>query len=389
MSRNLVAYLLMLSVLGACSSTRIGGIGPHRIDVQQGNALDQESVAKLKPGLSRSQVRFLLGTPLLVDPFHPNRWDYVYTFHRAGKLTEQKRITLFFDNDVLQRMEGDVPVVEAVATAAAASTPAPETAAPAVSKPATVESTPIELAKKPEPVVAPAPSANATPPATAPSVSSPAPTVAPAPLVQPAPVSAAASATPATPAARPSTPLATSATTAAATSVVAPLASSAATPSAAARSSTDLKLNPETNVAQIQPNVIPPFPDPSTPPPAKATEASVVAALQAWADAWAKGNADAYIAAYAADYTPPGGTRAAWEKRRRSLLGIARNVELRIEAPKVNLAADGHALVTFKQYYRSTNARDDLVKQIKFAQRDGRWVIVEEQVVSTLQAPKL
>lgn len=386
MSRNLVVYLLMLSVLGACSSTRIGGIGPHRIDVQQGNALDQESVAKLKPGLTRSQVRFLLGTPLLVDPFRPNRWDYVYTFHKAGKLAEQKRITLFFDNDVLQRMEGDVPVAEA-ATPAVAPAPAPATVAPPVSKSAAVESTPIELAKKPEPVVAPAPTANATPPATAPSVSSPAPAVAPAPLVQPAPVSAAASATP-TPA-RPGAPQATSATTAAATSVVAPLAGSTATPSTAARPSTDLKLNPETNVAQIQPNVIPPFPDPNTPSPAKATEASVLSALQAWADAWSKGNADAYIAAYAADYAPPGGTRAAWEKRRRSLLGIAKNVELRIEAPKVTMAADGHAVVTFKQYYRSTNARDDLVKQIKFAQRDGRWVIVEELVVSTLQAPKL
>lgn len=382
MSRNLVVSLLMLGVLGACSSTRIGGIGPHRIDVQQGNALDQESVAKLKPGLNRSQVRFLLGTPLLVDPFHPNRWDYVYTFHKAGKLTEQKRITLFFDNDVLQRMEGDVPVVEATTSqteAPAAATAV--TASPAVTKSATVESSPIEVAKKPEPVASPTPSA-----------SSPAPTVAPAPLVQPAPVSAAASATPAptaSAAARSTAPQATSATAATATSVVAPLASSTGTTPATAGSSTDLQLNPETNVAQIQPNVIPPFPDPNVPPPAKATEASVLAALQAWADAWAKGNADAYIAAYAADYVPPGGTRAAWEKRRRSLLGIARNVELRIEAPKVNLAADGHALVTFKQYYRSTNVRDDLVKQIKFAQRDGRWVIVEEQVVSTLQAPKL
>lgn len=387
MSRNLVAYLLMLSVLGACSSTRIGGIGPHRIDVQQGNALDQESVAKLKPGLTRSQVRFLLGTPLLVDPFHPNRWDYVYTFHKAGKLTEQKRITLYFDNDVLQRMEGDVPVVEEAATPAAA--PATAVVAPAESKSATAESIPVEPAKKPEPVAAPtSTAASAAASSATPSVSNPAPAV--APPIQPAPVSAAVSATPATPATRPSTPLATSATTAAATSVVAPLGSSTASPSPAASRSSDLQLNPETNVAQIQPNVIPAFPDPNSTPTAKATEASVLAALQAWADAWAKGNADAYIAAYATDYTPSGGdTHAAWEKRRRSLLGIAKNVELRIEAPKVKMTADGHALVTFKQYYRSTNARDDLVKQIKFAQRDGRWVIVEEQVVSTLQAPKL
>lgn len=391
MSRNLVAYLLMLSVLGACSSTRIGGIGPHRIDVQQGNALDQESVAKLKPGLTRSQVRFLLGTPLLVDPFHPNRWDYVYTFHKAGKLTEQKRITLYFDNDILQRMEGDVPIIEEAATPTAAPATAPAVVAPAESKSTAAESIPVGPAKKPEPVATPTSTApSAAPSSATPSVSSSAPAVAPAPPIQPAPVSAAASAIPATPAARPNAPIATSATTAAATSVVAPLGSSTASPSPAARRSSDLQLNPETNVAQIQPNVIPAFPVPNSTPTAKATDASILAALQAWADAWAKGNADAYIAAYATDYTPFGGdTHAAWEKRRRSLLGIAKNVELRIEAPKVKMTADGHALVTFKQYYRSTNVRDDLVKQIKFAQHDGRWVIVEEQVVSTLQAPKL
>lgn len=376
MSRNLIVSLLMLSVLGACSSTRIGGIGPHRIDVQQGNALDQESVAKLKPGLSRSQVRFLLGTPLLIDPFHNNRWDYVYTFHKAGKLVEQKRITLFFDNDLLQRMEGDIPEVAAEAVAPTQAATAAVPATPVASKSATVESTPVELAPKPMPVAA--------------NVSSPTPVATPTPLAQTPPVSAAASATPVA-TTRSTAPLATSATTATATSIVPPLASPAVPVIAAtSRPTTDLQLHPETNVAQIQPDVIPPFPEPNTPSPARATEASVLSALKAWSDAWSQGNADAYIATYASDYVPPGGdTHAAWEKRRRALLGIAKNVELRIEAPKVKIAADGHALVTFKQYYRSTNARDDLVKQIKFAQRDGRWVIVDEHVVSTLQAPKL
>ena len=384
MSRNLIVSLLMLSMLGACSSTRIGGIGPHRIDVQQGNALDQESVAKLKLGLSRSQVRFLLGTPLLVDIFRNNRWDYVYTYHKAGKLTEQKRITLFFDNDILQRMEGDVPVV--AAEIAAAPTQAPLAATPAAPvtpvalKSTAVESTPVELAPKPTPVT----------PSTAANVAIATPVSTPTPLVQTPPVSAAASATPAA-STRSTAPLATSATTSAATSIVAPLASHAVPVAAAtSRTSTDLQLHPETNVAQIQPNVIPPFPEPNTPPPAKLTQASVLSALKAWSDAWSQGNADAYIAAYAADYVPAGGdTHAAWEKRRRALLGIAKNVELRIESPKVKMMADGHALVTFKQYYRSTNNRDDLVKEIKFVQRDGRWVIVNERVVSTLQAPKL
>lgn len=390
MSRNHLAFLLILSLLTACSSVKMGGIGPHRIDVQQGNALDQESVAKLKPGLTRSQVRFLLGTPLLVDPFRNNRWDYVYTFYKGGKLAEQKRITLFFDNDILQRMEGDVPVVEAaVAQPDAASTPTP--VAPTSPMPsASAESIPLEAVKKPEPVaqVTPSPTAPAPPvrPATVPAQTALAPAV-----VIPSPVVV----TPAKPATEPapapksnSRPVAPP--PAVSTSVVAPLSVPQTPGVVTPRTAADLQLHPETNVAQIRPDVIPPFPDPNTPPAASATEASVLRALKAWSDAWLQGNADAYIAAYAPDYLPPGEeTHAAWEKRRRTLLGVSKNVELRIVSPKVKMAADGHALVTFHQYYRSTNYRDDLVKQIKLAQREGRWVIVEERVVNTLQPPKL
>ncbi|MDP2111116.1 MAG: outer membrane protein assembly factor BamE [Thiobacillus sp.] len=112
--RHFLISALLLGLAAGCSG---GNIGPHRIDVQQGNALDQENVARLKPGLSRSQVRFLLGTPLVVDPFRTDRWDYVYRYYKAGRLSEQKRITLYFDGDTLARMEGDVPP-------AAASSPA-------------------------------------------------------------------------------------------------------------------------------------------------------------------------------------------------------------------------------------------------------------------------
>jgi outer membrane protein assembly factor BamE len=104
--RHFLISALLLSLIAGCSG---GYIASHRIDVQQGNALDQESVARLKPGLSRSQVRFLLGTPLVVDPFRTDRWDYVYMYYTAGKLTEQKRISLFFDGDTLARIEGDLP----------------------------------------------------------------------------------------------------------------------------------------------------------------------------------------------------------------------------------------------------------------------------------------
>ncbi len=117
--RHFLISVLFLSLAAGCSSVNIG---PHRIDVQQGNALDQDSVARLKPGLSRSQVRFLLGTPLVVDPFRTDRWDYVYLYYKAGRLAEQKRITLFFEGDTLVRMEGDVPAVATPAQPSPAST---------------------------------------------------------------------------------------------------------------------------------------------------------------------------------------------------------------------------------------------------------------------------
>ena len=83
-------------------------ISPYRIDIQQGNVVTQEMVAKLKPGMTRSQVRFALGSPLIVDPFRNDRWDYVYTFQRQGRPMESRRVVVIFENDKLLRVEGDV-----------------------------------------------------------------------------------------------------------------------------------------------------------------------------------------------------------------------------------------------------------------------------------------
>lgn len=81
---------------------------PHKIDVQQGNYFDQQMVSKLKSGMTRSQVRFILGTPLVADPFHPNRWDYVYMNGKAGDVSRERRLTVVFEDDKLVRVEGDV-----------------------------------------------------------------------------------------------------------------------------------------------------------------------------------------------------------------------------------------------------------------------------------------
>jgi len=77
----------------------------YRIDVQQGNVVTEEMLEKLKPGMTKSQVLFVLGSPLIVDAFRDNRWDYVYLLREKGDLVEQKRMTLFFDHDSLTKIE--------------------------------------------------------------------------------------------------------------------------------------------------------------------------------------------------------------------------------------------------------------------------------------------
>ncbi len=387
--RHFLIPVLLLGLVAGCSSVKIG---PHRIDVQQGNALDQENVARLKPGLNRSQVRFLLGTPLVVDPFRTDRWDYVYVYYKAGKLAEQKRITLFFEGDTLARIEGDLPEPVAAPVAPAAEPrpqPQPVPAAPvAPPAPESRAAEPLPLAAEPRPEpqaesasvapVAPQPAAASAPTADAqmqPAAAEPAP---------PAPVAAVA---PASVPAKPTAPKTEAATppAAAETSIVAPLPSPKNAPAYVdPRPPAELSLTPETNVEQIQPDVIPPFPEPN--PASGGSDDPVLKSVNEWADAWARRDEEAYLAAYDADFVPQGGgSRADWEKRRRLLLEVARNIEVRIDAPTIERAADGSAIVTFNQFYRSDTYRDAVVKQLRLVERDGRWLIAEEKVVSALR----
>ena len=100
--------LLLALLLSSCGVPRIPGITPYKPEIQQGNYVSQEMIAQVKPGMTREQVRFVLGTPLLNDIFHADRWDYVYWREATDGKREQRKITLFFDQGKLARMEGDV-----------------------------------------------------------------------------------------------------------------------------------------------------------------------------------------------------------------------------------------------------------------------------------------
>jgi outer membrane protein assembly factor BamE len=102
---RLPVTLLAALCLSACGF--VGFPGVYKIDVEQGNIVTQEMVDQLKPGMSRRQVRFILGTPLLEDPFNQERWDYPYVKRNGQKVLSEDRMTVYFDGDTLIRFEGD------------------------------------------------------------------------------------------------------------------------------------------------------------------------------------------------------------------------------------------------------------------------------------------
>ena len=105
------AWVGIAVALGGCSSwannpdSWLYAISPHRLDVQQGNVVTQDQVDRLKTGMTRVQVRDVMGTPLLTDPFHANRWDYVFTLRQSGRQVQQRNVVLIFDGDNLKTVD--------------------------------------------------------------------------------------------------------------------------------------------------------------------------------------------------------------------------------------------------------------------------------------------
>lgn len=99
---------LLLSLLTACSG--IGSLefpGVYKISIPQGNIITQEMVDQLRPGMTKRQVIFVMGTPLVRDPFHQDRWDYIYSFQPGGGIRGQERVTINFVDDQLVSFTGD------------------------------------------------------------------------------------------------------------------------------------------------------------------------------------------------------------------------------------------------------------------------------------------
>jgi outer membrane protein assembly factor BamE len=109
MFRRKLPLLLVLLLAAGCSYE--GGIklpGVHRIDIQQGNVITQDLLDRLRPGMDKNQVQFIMGTPAIVDPFHTEQWEYIFTLSEEGETRRQRHVRIHFENDRLAFIDGDV-----------------------------------------------------------------------------------------------------------------------------------------------------------------------------------------------------------------------------------------------------------------------------------------
>jgi outer membrane protein assembly factor BamE len=101
-----LALVLFSPLLSSCAT--------YKMDIRQGNFVTPEMREKLKLGMTRQQVHYVLGTPMINDAFHADRWDYVYRLERGSKLIEKHRLTLYFSGDGLARVDDDSRPLEVV-----------------------------------------------------------------------------------------------------------------------------------------------------------------------------------------------------------------------------------------------------------------------------------
>lgn len=124
--KTLQCFLVLASavLISACSIPRLQFPGVYKVDIQQGNIITQEMIDQLRPGMTKRQVIFVMGTPLVRDPFHQDRWDYIYSYQPGGGIRGQEGVTMFFENDLLTHFTGDFKPTEESTAATTTSAPA-------------------------------------------------------------------------------------------------------------------------------------------------------------------------------------------------------------------------------------------------------------------------
>ncbi|MFA6178835.1 MAG: outer membrane protein assembly factor BamE [Candidatus Methylopumilus sp.] len=322
------------------------------MDVQQGNVVNSKMMSQLRPGMTKSQVKFILGTPLIQDSFHSNRWDYYYQMRKGGAVIEQRRVILDFENDLLKGVRGDVipagsggDQAEGAPMAELAAQPKTEEKKGLVDKLKfwDKDAKPAAVAK---PLPAPAETIQPEAPTAAPE-KAPEPQSA-APVVEPVAIASAAVAAP--------------------VDVVATESQSATVD--------EKQLAPEAvPQAEVAGGVAAVNSDLTNP--------EVVAArVGAWAEAWRNKDVSAYLKFYSDKFTPDtASSKKAWVTQRKQRLSQPGKISLVLGNVKVSV--DGEAATAeFTQHYNAQGFSDNVNKVLKLnlERTKGNWFIVKESV---------
>lgn len=108
MNKTAILFAVTASLtLTACTTIMNNLPGIYRLDIEQGNMVDQSMIDQLRPNMTRRQVLYIMGSPMLADSFHEKRWDYLYSKQVSGEDRLQKRVSLFFEGDNLMAVQGD------------------------------------------------------------------------------------------------------------------------------------------------------------------------------------------------------------------------------------------------------------------------------------------
>ncbi len=108
MPARIIFVSLILVIMTGCSIPKLSLPRLYKITVQQGNVITQEMIDQLKPGMTHSQIAFIMGEPILRNTFNENRWDYIYTVELPGYFRQDVRMSLFFEDDILAYFTGDL-----------------------------------------------------------------------------------------------------------------------------------------------------------------------------------------------------------------------------------------------------------------------------------------
>lgn len=107
---------LCSALLAACSNPAkyLPTFTPYKVDIRQGNFVTQDMRDRIKPGMTKAQIKAALGAPLINDVFHPERWDYIYRLQEQGRVTAHQRLTLYFENGTLARIDDATPLAQSL-----------------------------------------------------------------------------------------------------------------------------------------------------------------------------------------------------------------------------------------------------------------------------------